>query len=72
MNPTPTPTLVQKFHTLVRSGFWYCCACQQTTTEPKDYGEANLQRCPNCDSARLSWNPPVIQDDEEIPLTSLR
>lgn len=59
-----TPTLAQKFHELVRTGFWFCCACQQTTTEPKDCGEANLQRCPHCDSARLAWYAPVITNDD--------
>lgn len=57
-----TPELREKFLNGLRHGFHFCCACQHIV-DPVNYGEANLQRCPECDSARISWNPAVITSD---------
>ena len=61
-----TPEMVDRFAVAMRHGYYWCIPCQKII-EPLNQGEANLQRCPECDCARIAFYPAVLpgsKDDE--------
>jgi hypothetical protein len=67
-----TPELRDKFILGWRHGFFWCCACNRIV-DPLHQGEAQLQRCPECDSARIAFFPAVKTEDYSLqPEVNLR
>jgi len=49
---------------LAVSGFWFCLSCQKVTERIED-DHGRVAHCLFCESPRISWNPPVF--DQQAP-----